>query len=343
MKKEIGKEYPPADEPVYIAKMVDELQQQMVELFPNGTKMLRQAETKMHGCLKGKFIINPDLAPEHRVGIFSEPKTFDAIIRFSNAKTGIVKDIKKDQRGMAVKLIGVKGPKLMLDEAEADTQDLIGLNTETFVSKSVKEFHGLIKAFTSGKLQLLLFALNPLHLPLMLRVSKGASRIGSLIEQNYHSTTAFQFGDGKAVKFMFRTSLNPDTPISRDPDPDYLRHQMVDFFKGSDMSFDFLVQFQTDADKMPIEDPTVKWKSPYVKLATLHIPKQDFDQDKNRLFGEALAYNPWHSLPEHRPLGGLNRARLAIYGTLSKFRNTTNGQRTFEPSDMSFDLHPPGE
>ena len=305
--------------------------------------MLRQAETKMHGCLKGKFIVNNELLPEHKVGIFSKPTTYDAIIRFSNAKTGIAQDVKKDQRGMAVKLIGVTGQKLMPQEANSDTQDLIGLNTETFVSKSVKEFHGLLKAFTAGKLQLLLFALNPLHLPLMLRVAKGASKVGSLLEQNYYSTTAFQFGNGKAVKFMFRTTLNPDTPIPSHPDPDFLRHQLVDFFKASDMSFDFLVQFQTDADKMPIEDPTVKWHSPFVKLATLYIPRQEFDDDKNRLFGEALAYNPWHSLPEHRPLGGLNRARLAIYDTLSRFRNANNGQKTFEPNDMSFDLNGAGK
>lgn len=340
MKKEIGVEYPPVDEPEYIAAMVEELQNQMVELFPNGTRMLRQAESKMHGCLKATFTVNPELDQKYRIGLFRQPgKSYDAIIRFSNAKTGIVADSKKDQRGMAVKLVGVEGPKLMLDKHDAVTHDLIALNKETFVSKSVKEFHGLIKAFTSGKLKLLLFALNPLHLPLMLRVSKGASKIGSLLEQNYYSTTAYEFGQGKAVKFMFRTSLNADTPIPKDPDPDYLRHQMAAFLKESDVSFDFLVQFQEDADKMPIEDPTKKWSSRYVKLATLHIPRQDFDQDKNRRFGEALAYNPWHCIPEHRPLGGLNRARLAIYGTLAEFRNAANGISTFEPTDMSFNLN----
>jgi hypothetical protein len=340
MKKVIAQEYPTPDESEYISKIVEDLKGQMVKLWPNGTKMLRQAETKMHGCLKAQFVVNPDLEEQYKVGVFAEAKTYDTIIRFSNAKTGIVADIKKDQRGMALKLIGVKGEKLMLDEHLAETQDFIGLNTPTFVSKSVKEFHGLLKAFTTGKLALLLFILNPLHWPLMLRVAKGSSKIGSLLEQDYHSTTAFQFGANRAMKFMFRSSLNGETKIPKDPSPDYLKEQMAEFLSHSGVSFDFLVQFQEDANKMPIEDPTVKWTSNYVKLATIIIPKQEFDQDQNRLFGEALSFNPWHSLPAHRPLGGLNRARLAIYGQLSEFRNKSNGQKEFEPKDMSFNLNP---
>ena len=59
MKKEIGKEYPPVDENKYITEMVNELIRQMDQLYPNGTKMLRQAETKMHACLKAQFIVSP--------------------------------------------------------------------------------------------------------------------------------------------------------------------------------------------------------------------------------------------------------------------------------------------
>lgn len=338
MKKEIGKEYPTPDESKYISMMVEELRGQMDELFPNGTKMLRQAESKMHGCLKAQLIVNDNLDEKYRVGIFKEPKTFDTIVRFSNAKTGIAADNKKDQRGMALKIIGVPGEKLMLEEHKAQTQDFIGLNYETFVSKSVKEFNGLLKAFTSGKLKLILFILNPLHWSLMSRVAKGSSKIANLLEEDYYSTTAFQFGDHQAIKFKFRSSLNKKSQIPDNPEPEFLKNQMSDFLKTSDVSFDFLIQFQEDADKMSIENPTKKWNSDFIKVATIYIPKQEFDIDKNRQFGEALSFNPWHSLPEHRPLGGLNRARLAIYGQLSEYRNKKNGQKEFEPQDMSFDL-----
>jgi len=31
------------------------------------------------------------------------------------------------------------------------------------------------------------------------------------------------------------------------------------------------------------------------------------------VFAESLSFTPRHSLAEHRPLGGLNRARLGVY------------------------------
>ena len=30
---------------------------------------------------------------------------------------------------------------------------------------------------------------------------------------------------------------------------------------------------------------------------------------------EALSFNPWHTLAEHRPIGGMNRLRRAVYQT----------------------------
>jgi hypothetical protein len=33
-----------------------------------------------------------------------------------------------------------------------------------------------------------------------------------------------------------------------------------------------------------------------------------------------VAFNPWHSLAEHRPLGGMNRARREIYAAMAEFR-----------------------
>ena len=339
MKKEIGKEYPPENENFYIDRMVGELKKQMDELFPRGTEMLRQAETKMHGCLKGTFTILPNLDHQYRVGVFAEEKSYDTIIRFSNAATGNKKDAAKDQRGIAIKLLGVPGEKLKYDEHLEQTQDFIGLNYETFVSKSVQEFSGVIKAFTSGKLSLILFILNPFHWKLMYKVMKATSVIGSLAEQNYYSTTAYQFGSQRAVKFMFKSTLNYNTPVPKKKDPDFLRHQLSAYLQNADINFDFMVQFQEDADKMPIEDPTVKWTSPYIKLATLHIPKQQFDTEEIRGFAERLSFNPWHSLPVHRPLGGLNRARLSIYSTLSKYRNKSNGINSKEPEKMTIGIN----
>jgi hypothetical protein len=78
-------------------------------------------------------------------------------------------------------------------------------------------------------------------------------------------------------------------------------------------AFDFWVNPQTDAAAMPIEDPTVEWKSPPVKLARISIFPQKFDSPEQMQFIENLRWTPWDGLPEHRPLGGINRARQLIY------------------------------
>ena len=60
---------------------------------------------------------------------------------------------------------------------------------------------------------------------------------------------------------------------------------------------------------MPIEDPTVEWKSAWERVATIEIDAQDFDFPERWEWGNKLSFSPWHALDEHRPLGGINRAR----------------------------------
>ena len=67
---------------------------------------------------------------------------------------------------------------------------------------------------------------------------------------------------------------------------------------------------------MPVEDPTVEWKSPFIKVATLKLPSQTIDSPEQLEFCENLSFNPWHSLPEHEPLGGINRPRKQVYQEL---------------------------
>jgi hypothetical protein len=33
-----------------------------------------------------------------------------------------------------------------------------------------------------------------------------------------------------------------------------------------------------------------------------------------------MSFNPWHALPDHRPLGGFNRTRRDIYQAMAAFR-----------------------
>ena len=50
------------------------------------------------------------LTAEHRVGLFAQPRTYAAWIRFANA--GSKTDREKDVRGMSIKVFGVAGENL---------------------------------------------------------------------------------------------------------------------------------------------------------------------------------------------------------------------------------------
>ena len=84
----------------------------------------------------------------------------------------------------------------------------------------------------------------------------------------------------------------------------------------------------------PIEDALVPWSqelSPFEKVATLRLPQQKVDIPERNQTGENLSMDPWHSLPEHRPLGDVNRARKTVYVEISKFRHERNLAPLEEP------------
>ena len=111
--------------------------------------------------------------------------------------------------------------------------------------------------------------------------------------------------------------------------------------RGEDVEFDIRLQRQTDPHLMPIENNGVLWPerlSPRVSVATLRIPKQRFNSPAQLEFARRLTYNPWHSVPEHRPLGNQSRARRRMYQELSILRHTMNAVPHYEPTgDEAFD------
>ena len=110
---------------------------------------------------------------------------------------------------------------------------------------------------------------------------------------------------------------------------------MVNAVTGAPWTFDFMVQIQTDSHLMPIEDATVKWPenlSPYITVARLHLPAQRFTSDEQLAFADGLRYNPWHSLPDHKPLGNSNRARKTMYSELARLRQAMNQVQHIEPT-----------
>ena len=150
----------------------------------------------------------------------------------------------------------------------------------------------------------------------------------------YFSVVPSLLGD-KAVKYALTPRDVGQAPTPKGASNDYLREAMANQLASCNAVFDFAVQFQVDPYKMPIEDPGVTWDeaiSPFRKVATLTIPSQIFDTPEQREFGDNLSFNPWRCLPEHRPLGGVSRARRQVYQALSTFRHESNQAPRVEPT-----------
>jgi hypothetical protein len=152
--------------------------------------------------------------------------------------------------------------------------------------------------------------------------------------------SAYRLGP-ENVKFSAQPCVMPKTPMPKPRTPHYLRDALARDLLERRACFRFLVQLQDPRANMPIEDPTIEWDqrvSPYVPVARLTIPAQEFSTDAQNRFCEQLSFAPWHGLPDHRPVGALNRVRQAVYREVSRRRHARNGAPRGEPRGWCLDL-----
>lgn len=323
----------------YIRKIAESLKSDIEKTYPPGSTR-RDAHPKTIACVKAEFIVEPLLPEELRTGVFKEQRTYPAYIRFSNASTTIQADSRRDIRGMAIKLLGVEGEKLLENEKFETTQDFLLISTPRFINQNLIDFYELLQAVRAGGLKLLGFFFNPFHshLRVLWRVATSLKKHGNLLEVHFWSTTPYHFGS-RVVKYSAKPHQDAVTRIPKNPSENYLRDVMKQHLAGQDAYFDFMVQLQTDPQRMPVEDASVRWDekaSPFRKVATIRIPAQTFDTDEQMKLAENLSFTPWHSLPEHTPLGSINRARRVVYEIISTYRHERNNEPRSEPTVEEF-------
>jgi hypothetical protein len=329
--RELAQEYPPPNEQVHIDSLIRRLRAKMERDYAQG-RMLRDAHPKMHGCVRAGLAIEANLPQDLRIGIFARGQSFPAWVRFSNQSGTVASDANGDIRGVAIKLMGVAGPMLEMQDAADSSHDFIMISDSRFVTKDVAQFDGLVGALTGGLLKIVWFFL--LHPRAARNLWTSLERFSNPLAIRYFSVAPHLLGS-KAVKYSLtpREAIDPAAPA--DVGADALRDAMVRHLSTRAAVFDFSVQRQVDPDTMPIEDPGITWDetaSPFQKVATLTIAPQVFDTPERREFGDNLSFNPWRCLPDHRPLGGISRARRQVYAALSAFRHTRNAVPRVEPT-----------
>ena len=325
-----------SDEKAHLDDIIVTMGNQMRKLWRPG-EYQRGGNTKTHGIVRGEFIVRGD-APNHmRRGLFIEPQTYPAWVRFSGPGPYITPDI--DDVGfmsISIKLMGVPGPKLLDDEKF--TQDMFGVSTPTFVTPDTKANAQL--QYWSYKNAQLFYFLNFKHPHVLDFIMQGLwiKTQSSPLEGEYFSCVPYLLGEGQAMQYSVQPRLKTRTRVPglplRPPD-NYLRDAMVATLSKQDVEFDILLQVQTDPFRMPIENNAVYWPpklSPRVPAAILRIPRQKFDSPEQLAFAKVLSYNPWHCIAEHRPLGNQSRARLRLYHELSTLRQKMNRVEHYEPN-----------
>jgi len=332
-----GQEYPEKNEEKIAGKIVELLKNQMLRLYEkNKKKQLRQIHPKMNGCVKAEFIIEKKLPEDLKVGIFKQATCFPAWIRFSNGDTRPLPDWKKDIRGFAIKIMNVPGEKIVESKQDGGNHDFILMNTKNFVSKKVKHFYRILHVVTvpykPGTFFPKLFSIIQ-SFPILVRAAKAKVKCDHPFNVSYFSTVPYRFGDKtKAVKYAVIPSEENKLIYTDTINKDFLRANMAATLLKHEITYNFFIQFQTDPVKMPIEDPTVVWDSPLIKVATIRIPTQIFDTPKQNDFGDNLSFNSWHALPEHQPIGNFNRVRKKIYEEMYAFRHEHNKIKDVEPA-----------
>jgi len=330
------------DEEAFVDSIIASFQEQMRALWkPGGVE--RGGNTKTHGIVRGEFIVHDHLPAHLRRGIYAQPQTFRAWVRFSGPGPYITPDI--DDVGfmsISLKLLGVPGPKLM--EEEKFTLDMFGVSPPTFVTPDVKANAQL--QVESRKNAQIFYFLN-FHRPHVLDLIMQALWIktqSSPLEAPYFSCVPYLLGEGQAMQYSIWPKSTRRTRIPRlpfRPPDDYLRQAMVASLAQGDVEMDVRLQLQTDPHLMPLENAGVLWPeklSPRISVATLRLPRQKFDSPAQLEFAKRLSYNPWHTIAEHRPLGNQSRARRRMYLQLSQLRHAMNAVPHFEPTgDEVFD------
>jgi prepilin-type processing-associated H-X9-DG protein len=363
-----GLENPEKQEPEDIAAIVKATETQLQFRYAAAAPFLRGVHAKSHGCVRATFTVRKDLPDGYSVGLFADPgRQFEAELRFSNAaplvrpdsvwendpsKPGKKRIKEHGSRGMAVKLHGVPGVRLLDDKK--DTQDFLMINQPVFAFANVEDYRALSEAIVLAQSKgdkeetpMAFFARGG-ALEVQKRTKETMRIIGCIkssavapdplppsatgpfafqppplspLDNRYFSAAPFLFGDGHVAKFRAK----PVAPVLGElgdelHDDNYLRIALRKRLAAAeeDVVFKFQVQKRPvdatlDVDN-DIENACTLWdqlKYPFVTVAKISIPKQSIEDGEEAC--EKLVFSPWTGLAQHRPLGGINRLRLAVY------------------------------
>jgi hypothetical protein len=336
----------PAGESAAIQEMLEELTSQLVERYIDEEQLVRRdAHPKTVGLVRAQLIVSPDCPAELRYGVFNTPgQTFAAEIRYSNGDPIVTHDLALGVRGMAIKL-----PEIPGDFLEEPGQDFVLATAEAFFGKDAVDYADFPRASRNTFTTIGYFLRRPSRFRGGWRLLQAQKIPRSPLAIGYFSQTPYRLGP-HCVKYYarplvarraandpwymlpvvrqiagFAAKIAP-VRVGRWIPADALKTALVHDLAAGSVTFELLAQRWPDLANLPtwaIEDATRTWPAPWVRVATIDIFQlyEIVDRDAE---AERMTFTPWHALGVQQPLGGINRARLAIYHIMSAFRNAHN-------------------
>lgn len=308
-----------------IDDLITEMNQGITAVITNEAEdgvVSRFNQVKTIGCLRGEFRVHEDIPAELKHGVFSEAKTYQAMLRFANATSR--DDAAKDVRGLSIRLSGVEGPVLW---GEPGVQDFLLNSYPALFVATPEDFLSFILARQAN--QMLWFFLNPFdpHLKSLWIAFKSRQKHFCPFDVRFWSTTPYKLGEntGQVVKYSVIPCSDYQTLQAENPGRNQLRAAMKAHLQRLPAKFHFAVQLQTEPASMPIEDASVIWDesaAPFQIVATITIENQDFDDREALAECERSSFNPWQCLAAHEPLGRMNQVRRLVYAHAAAVRTS---------------------
>jgi hypothetical protein len=213
-----------------------------------------------------------------------------------------------------------------------------------FVDDLVRYKNVLQKFLSSGTVAQYLSAFQLRGREIWLAFKVNLTLLTNPLFHQYWSMTPYQLGVPPGTRYAVKYTAKPCSP-----DPSNFLHRLKTFFEpgfslkaemnktlsATDVSFDFFLQRYVDDDRTPIENTRIVWTETVSKpehVATIIIPMQNLVCSERATFCENLSFSPWHGLPEHKPLGVINRVRSLVYPEISKYRHALNNAPRIEPT-----------
>jgi hypothetical protein len=327
--------------------------------FKDSGRGFRSVHAKSHGLLNGTLHVLAHLSPVFSQGVAAIPKAYPVVIRLSTTPGDILDDSVSTPRAMAVKVIGVEGPRL--SENGGATQDFVLANGPTFNAPTARKFLSNLKllAATTDKAESAkkvasavlrgvesVFEAFGHKSPTV--TSLGGQRETHILGETFYSQAPLLWGP-----YMAKVCVAPISPelqaltdasLPVNGKPNGIREAVVDFFQRNEAEWELRVQLCTDIETMPIEDASALWpedRSPYIPVARIIVPAQvAWSEAKSAVLDDRLAFSPWQGLSAHRPIGSIMRARRVAYEQSAKVRAERNQCSLIEPKSAA-DL--PGE